>query len=288
MFRRSHAGLRPSVCPLRTEDICISVSHLPKKDKGVRQQILFVLTQKNPPICPKPPPIALFLPSSDRKRTAGTIFFKKRLTNLLQGDIINEHSRAGGKTNRGIAQFGRVRGLGPRCRRFESCCPDQYADVAELADALDSGSSGSDTVGVQVPSSAPKRVFLRHVGTLAFLFSAGSAKNAAKGCIRHGYSRLLEIRPCTTTPKDAVFFPPGRPCVLAQHQRMFQSGGIHPGKLRLSRRMAGQHRANGNNLQSDHHGGACVFRRPNRFLPRDLFLHHQRGQNRPHRRILGR
>ena len=30
-----------------------------------------------------------------------------------------------------------------------------YADVAELADALDSGSSGSDTVGVQVPSSAP-------------------------------------------------------------------------------------------------------------------------------------
>ena len=30
-----------------------------------------------------------------------------------------------------------------------------YADMAELADALDSGSSGSDTVGVQVPSSAP-------------------------------------------------------------------------------------------------------------------------------------
>ena len=32
-----------------------------------------------------------------------------------------------------------------------------YADVAELADALDSGSSGSDTVGVQVPSSAPSK-----------------------------------------------------------------------------------------------------------------------------------
>ena len=32
----------------------------------------------------------------------------------------------------------------------------EYADVAELADALDSGSSGSDTVGVQAPSSAPK------------------------------------------------------------------------------------------------------------------------------------
>ena len=30
-----------------------------------------------------------------------------------------------------------------------------HADVAELADALDSGSSGSNTVWVQVPSSAP-------------------------------------------------------------------------------------------------------------------------------------
>ena len=156
MFRRSHAGLRSSVCPLRTEDICISVSHLSKKDKGVRQQILFVRTQKKPPICPKPTQSARFPPPYPLGSVYQTIFLKKRLTNLLQGDIINRHSRAGGKTNRGIAQFGRVRGLGPRCRRFESCCPDQYADVAELADALDSGSSGSNTVGVQVPSSAPE------------------------------------------------------------------------------------------------------------------------------------
>ena len=35
----------------------------------------------------------------------------------------------------------------------------KYADVAELADALDLGSSVND-VGVQVPSSAPLRVFL--------------------------------------------------------------------------------------------------------------------------------
>ena len=32
-----------------------------------------------------------------------------------------------------------------------------YADVAELADALASGASGSNLVGVQVPSSAPNR-----------------------------------------------------------------------------------------------------------------------------------
>ena len=31
-----------------------------------------------------------------------------------------------------------------------------HAEVAELADALDSGSSGSNTVWVQVPSPAPK------------------------------------------------------------------------------------------------------------------------------------
>ena len=32
---------------------------------------------------------------------------------------------------------------------------NRYAVVAELADALDSGSSGGCTVGVQVPSTAP-------------------------------------------------------------------------------------------------------------------------------------
>ena len=44
-----------------------------------------------------------------------------------------------------------------------------YADVAELADALDSGSSGSDTVGVQVPSSAPKSRMRRHSGFFLFV-----------------------------------------------------------------------------------------------------------------------
>ena len=33
----------------------------------------------------------------------------------------------------------------------------QYADVAELADALDSGSSEGNFIWVQVPSSAPEK-----------------------------------------------------------------------------------------------------------------------------------
>ena len=40
-----------------------------------------------------------------------------------------------------------------------------FADVAELADALDLGSSVTD-VGVQVPSSAPYRVFLQNFKVL--------------------------------------------------------------------------------------------------------------------------
>ena len=45
-------------------------------------------------------------------------------------------------TYREVAQLGRALGLGPRGRRFESCLPDFYnAGMAELADALESGSS---------------------------------------------------------------------------------------------------------------------------------------------------
>ena len=48
-----------------------------------------------------------------------------------------------------------MRGAQSKCLYSQVSCVYIYADVAELADALDSGSSGSDTVGVQVPSSAP-------------------------------------------------------------------------------------------------------------------------------------
>ena len=40
---------------------------------------------------------------------------------------------------------------------FKSHSSHQQADVAELADALDSGSSGVTDVGVRVPLAAPKQ-----------------------------------------------------------------------------------------------------------------------------------
>ena len=46
--------------------------------------------------------------------------------------------------------------LGSRCSRFDSYHPDQfYAGVMELADVLDSKSSGSNTVRVRPPPPAP-------------------------------------------------------------------------------------------------------------------------------------
>ena len=53
-------------------------------------------------------------------------------------------------TLREVAQLGRALGLGPRGRRFESCLPDFYnAGMAELADALESGSSVFTTWGFE-------------------------------------------------------------------------------------------------------------------------------------------
>ncbi len=47
--------------------------------------------------------------------------------------------------------------LAPMCGRLQlPLTHASYADVAELVDALDSGSSESNFMWVQVPSSAPK------------------------------------------------------------------------------------------------------------------------------------
>ena len=55
---------------------------------------------------------------------------------------------------------------------------DRYAGVAELADALDSGSNGRKAVQVQVLSPAPETLeWVNHSGVFLFLFSFGSEEN---------------------------------------------------------------------------------------------------------------
>ena len=67
--------------------------------------------------------------------------------------------------DREVAQLGRVLGLGPRCRRFESCLPDSlFGGVAQLARASGSypGGRGFD----------PLRRYFDLVGPLAQLVRA--------------------------------------------------------------------------------------------------------------------
>ncbi len=52
----------------------------------------------------------------------------------------------------------------------------EYAEVAESADALDSGSSESNFMRVQVPSSAPKRDKLVLGASLSLLLSLNRLK----------------------------------------------------------------------------------------------------------------
>ena len=84
---------------------------------------------------------------------------------IRKGNVNSKGSKTAGenifkklKTGVDICQ---IRAITKHLAEVNSQSEREYADVAELADALDSGSSGSDTVGVQVPSSAPLRIFNR-------------------------------------------------------------------------------------------------------------------------------
>ena len=58
----------------------------------------------------------------------------------------------------------------------------KYADVAELADALDSGSSGGNFIWVQVPSSAPTKKVMTNGHHLFGLIRYKDAEPLAVAC----------------------------------------------------------------------------------------------------------
>ena len=70
-----------------------------------------------------------------------------------------------------------IRGSGGNINNVAGRPARKYADVAELADALDSGSSGGNSIWVQVPSSAPTKnpVKFRLCGVFAIHSQIGTA-----------------------------------------------------------------------------------------------------------------
>ena len=69
-------------------------------------------------------------------------------------------------------------------RQGKPLAASEYADVAELADALDSGSSSLKRVWVQIPSSAPKKSSKLRLGAFSLVlrgrgFEQGGAPQCA-------------------------------------------------------------------------------------------------------------
>ena len=62
--------------------------------------------------------------------TPGGAFFQTRL--CAEGKTESTPRRADRKTESGCSAVGSARGLGPRCRRFESCHPDQKSAENEV------------------------------------------------------------------------------------------------------------------------------------------------------------
>ena len=74
--------------------------------------------------------------SSEAKNGFAALFFASAGTKGKRRRNLDEKTKKGidktveirynnGRARRGVAQFGRVLGLGPRCRRFKSCHLDQ-------------------------------------------------------------------------------------------------------------------------------------------------------------------
>ena len=139
----------------------------------------------------------------------GTAFFVEKSSIFLKKSLDISSASRYNNTRR--------QGHGPRRK--------EYADVAELADALDSGSSSLKRVWVQIPSSAPKS---SNVCSGIFCFSdlfgmtsivpctVGADSISARGAFRR-----------RTRPRRPEGWPP---YILQNHLEIYKGGShyVHP------------------------------------------------------------
>ena len=121
-----------------------------------------------------------------------------------------------------------IRGSGGNINNVAGIPARKYADVAELADALDSGSSEGNFIWVQVPSSAPRKPLVSHE-TDGFSFSpavqlpeAGNSKSR----LRRDLSRpaVLCAILLTGLRRMAEFALRGRDCETAWTKSSEETG----------------------------------------------------------------